>query len=77
MISTLEERKGIISSITGSMNREQAAGPSRACVETGKCFIPTGAESITEELREGRLGRKVEAVSGSIECQAKRLVFSF
>lgn len=78
MISTLEERKEIISSIRGSMSREQAAGDSWACVETGKCFVPAGAERITEELREGGLGRKVEeAVSGSTECQAKRLVFSF
>lgn len=48
MISTLEEGK--ISSTGSRMSREQTVGASQACVETGKCFIPTGAERITEEL---------------------------
>lgn len=32
-----------------SMSRDQAVGASRACVETGKQFIPAGPKRIKEE----------------------------
>lgn len=31
------------------MSRDQAVGASRACVETGKQFIPAGPKRIKEE----------------------------